>query len=151
MVQSKSGKYAWHAVLMAMLTLVPAVPAFAARLRIDVRGVRNGNGWLDVCVFDAVEHFPDCRDDRSTIRRQLPAAAGTMRIDVDVAPGRHAVSVLHDENGNGRLDVNFLGMPLEGGGASTNPPPRIGPPRFSDAAFDVPPDGDDIVITMVYP
>jgi uncharacterized protein (DUF2141 family) len=35
-----------------------------------------------------------------------------------VAPNTYAVSVFHDENSNGKLDTNFMGIPREGVGAS---------------------------------
>ncbi len=139
------------ALLMSLLATVQAAPAFAAMLYVSVTGVRSSNGWLDLCVFDTAENFPNCRSDPAAISRRLPATAGTVRFDVNVAPGSHAVSVLHDENANGRLDTNFLGIPLEGGGTSNNPAPRMGPPRFSDALFELAHTGGHIIIKMVYP
>lgn len=59
-----------------------------------------------------------------------------------VAPGTYAIVVIHDENGNGEMDTNFLGIPREPGGFSNNAPARMGPARFSEAAFEV---GDDAV------
>ena len=52
-----------------------------------------------------------------------------------VAPGTYAVSVVHDENSNGKLDTNFIGMPREGVGASNDAKGHMGPPKFSAAAF----------------
>jgi uncharacterized protein (DUF2141 family) len=52
-----------------------------------------------------------------------------------VAPGDYAVSVFHDENANGTLDRNFIGMPKEGVGASNDAAGKLGPPRFEDARF----------------
>jgi uncharacterized protein (DUF2141 family) len=50
-------------------------------------------------------------------------------------PGRYAVSVYLDENGNRKLDTNWLGMPKEAVGVSNNPRGRMGPPRFEDSVF----------------
>jgi len=50
--------------------------------------------------------------------------------------GHYAVKVFHDENGNGRLDSNFLGVPSEGYGFSNNAG-RFGPASFEDAGFDL--------------
>ncbi len=48
--------------------------------------------------------------------------------------GVYAVAIIHDENGNGALDTNPLGIPTEGVGASTNP--RVfGKPKFDQAQF----------------
>jgi uncharacterized protein (DUF2141 family) len=53
-----------------------------------------------------------------------------------VPPGRWALSLVHDENANGRLDT-FLGIPREGFGFSRNPRIRFGAPGFDDVAFAV--------------
>ena len=53
----------------------------------------------------------------------------------DVAPGDYAVSVFHDENSNGKLDRNFMGMPKEGVGKSNDAAGHFGPPKYDDARF----------------
>jgi uncharacterized protein (DUF2141 family) len=55
----------------------------------------------------------------------------------DVPPGRWAASAYHDENGNGRLDLVFTGVPAEGRGYSNVPRPALAPPPFADASFEV--------------
>jgi uncharacterized protein (DUF2141 family) len=52
-----------------------------------------------------------------------------------IASGTYAVSVFHYENGNGKLDTNFMGMPREGVGASNDARGHFGPPKFAAAAF----------------
>src|SRR5206468_5807070 len=54
-----------------------------------------------------------------------------------VAAGTYAVSVFHDANNNNKLDLNFLGIPKEGYGASKNKLPFAGAPTFHDNRFDV--------------
>jgi uncharacterized protein (DUF2141 family) len=79
----------------------------------------------------------------------VPAAsAGHIRIR-DVPPGDYAVSVIHDENGNGRLD-KFVGIPREGFGFSRNPRMRMGPPRFDECRVSVPAAGARETIRMKY-
>jgi uncharacterized protein (DUF2141 family) len=43
----------------------------------------------------------------------------------------------HDENGNGKLDKNVVGIPKEGYGASNNPARKMRPPTFEEAKFAV--------------
>ncbi len=50
--------------------------------------------------------------------------------------GRYAVIAYHDEDGNGRLNLRFGMIPVEGYGLS-NDPEVAGPPRFQDAAFEL--------------
>ena len=58
----------------------------------------------------------------------------------EVPSGTYAIALIHDENGNGKLDKRLI-MPAEGFGFSRNAPVRFGPPSFASAAFAV--DGDE--------
>jgi uncharacterized protein (DUF2141 family) len=53
-----------------------------------------------------------------------------------VRPGVYGISAYHDENANGKLDTNVLGMPTEDYGASRDARGTFGPPRFEDAKFE---------------
>lgn len=91
---------------------------------------------MRLCLTRDPAHFPDCNGDPAAIRRSVPAGqAGSIHL-AGVAPGTWALSVIHDENGNGRLD-RFLAVPREGFGFSRNPRIRFGPPRFEEVRFEV--------------
>lgn len=53
-----------------------------------------------------------------------------------LSPGSYAISIVHDENANGRMDA-FLGIPREGFGFSGNAAPRLGPPSFREAPIEL--------------
>lgn len=55
----------------------------------------------------------------------------------DIPDGIYAVSVIHDEDNNGKLTTNFLGIPQESYGASNNAKGTFGPPKWKDAKFEV--------------
>ena len=91
---------------------------------------------MRLCLTRDPAHFPDCNGDPAAVRRSVPAGqAGSIRL-AGVAPGAWALSVIHDENGNGRLD-RFMAIPREGFGFSRNPRIRFGPPRFDEVRFEV--------------
>ena len=46
-----------------------------------------------------------------------------------------SIAVIHDENMNGKLDTNWLGIPTEGYGFSNNASVLLGTPSFSAASF----------------
>lgn len=64
--------------------------------------------------------------------------------------GTYAVAIRHDENGNGKLDTNFFGMPERGGGTSNNPRTSFGLPLFKNASFMLGQDGLEFVINLNY-
>jgi uncharacterized protein (DUF2141 family) len=67
-----------------------------------------------------------------------------------ITAGTYAISVFHDENSNGKLDTNFLGIPREGVGASNNAKGHMGPPKFAAAAFNYRGGQVDLKISINY-
>ena len=64
-------------------------------------------------------------------------------------PGRYAAIVIHDEDDNGRLDTNPMGVPGEGYGVSNDARGFLSAPSFEPAAIAV---GDaDIATVDRYP
>ena len=54
---------------------------------------------------------------------------------VSIENGTYAVGAYHDENQNGEIDRNALGVPTEVYGFSNNVRGKFGPPGFSDTQF----------------
>ncbi|MEM8907174.1 MAG: DUF2141 domain-containing protein, partial [Bacteroidota bacterium] len=50
--------------------------------------------------------------------------------------GTYAISVYHDEDADGDLDTNFLGIPKEPYGFSNNAKGLFGPPKYKSASFE---------------
>lgn len=126
--------------------------AFAALARggdftVEVRQLRNGQGMVRALLFAKDEGFPD-RQASAVARAEVKAAKGTLKLVFrNVSPGRHAVSVLHDEDGDGKAGVNFIGIPTEGVGVSG----KMGntKPVFANCVIDVTA-GGAVTVTMKY-
>lgn len=67
---------------------------------------------------------------------------------VAIPPGKYAVAVYLDENGNGIIDKNFLGIPKERYGFSNNPSPAMRAPRYEEAVFEVVSGKEGVVIKL---
>jgi uncharacterized protein (DUF2141 family) len=66
----------------------------------------------------------------------------------DVPAGEYAISIVHDENENGKMDSNFLGIPKEGYGCSNNAKGFMGPPKWDDAKFNLSKVNKTMTITL---
>ena len=117
----------------ALPLLVSAAPP--GEVELGISGQRSARGLIRICLTRDPAHFPGCDDDPAAQKRTVPAGQTALRFD-GLASGSYAVSLFHDENGNGRLDT-ILGIPREGFGFSRNPATRFGPPRFDAARFAV--------------
>ena len=121
-----------------------AAPA-ASDVSVTVTGLRSGKGQILACLTARPAAFPDCRKDPQA-RKLIVPAAGSDRLDFGMVPdGRYAISLIHDENGNGKMDKALM-IPREGFGFSRNAPVHMGPPQFDAAAFTV--DGTAVKLSI---
>ncbi len=127
-----------------LLALVGTAPAFAAELTIDLQGVRASTGIVKVALIDSAQAWDGKAAPVDATGAPPSGDSARFRFS-DLKPGRYAVAITHDENNNGKLDSNMIGMPLEGYGFSNNP--RVmRKPTFEEAVFEV--GADDLSITV---
>lgn len=123
----------------SLLPVILALPLLGAAdplsVNIAVTGLRSDKGMIQICLFHSSSGFPDCSEQQDAIKRSIPAQGDTTTTIDGLSPGVYAISLIHDENGNGRLDTR-LGIPREGVGFSRNPNFFFGPPGFKAAQFD---------------
>jgi uncharacterized protein (DUF2141 family) len=122
------------ALMGSLVALGAAPPPDAVSLTVALSGLRSHAGLVRICVSHQEQPFPACRGSDDGLLTVVPASQAEAVIP-NLQPGRYAVAVIHDENGNGKLDTNVLGMPVEGFGFSNNPRIGFGPPRFAAAAL----------------
>lgn len=120
---------------MTMPCHAEAADSPSADLEIVVTNLRNAKGLIRLCLTQDARHFPDCAGDPKAIKRSVPAGETIITLG-GLVPGRYALSLVHDENGNGKLDT-FFAIPREGFGFSRDPAIGFGPPKFAAVLFDV--------------
>lgn len=129
-----------------MTLLIGTAPT--SELSIDVAKLRNAKGVIRICLTAAPNNFPSCVNDAEAVTRSVPAGTHELRI-AGLPRGDYAIAVIHDENGNKKLDT-FMGVPREGFGFSRNPPIGFGAPRFTAARFSLQSDTETQQVTMHY-
>jgi len=118
--------------LLLAAAFCAAGSASAASIEVRVQGV-TAKGKVLVAVCDKTTFLKDCAYSGSA-----PAKAGETIVTVDGVPtGSWAVLSYQDENDNGKLDRNVLGIPKEPYAFSRDARGRFGPPSFEDAAFEL--------------
>jgi uncharacterized protein (DUF2141 family) len=140
-MESRSTRFALAALAGAALALGADLPARAdgaaatSTIDINVGTFRNTKGWFGCRLFASPAGFPK----EPTPREQrIAISGGTVRCTfTGVAPGTYAVSVMHDENGNGKLDTNLFGVPTEGYGVSNNHTHALSAPTWDESKFQV--------------
>lgn len=128
--------------------LVTSTTAPLSTFEVDVTGLRNTRGLVQVCLTRRKDHFPDCKADPDAVSQSVAATSHRLMF-TGLAPGHYAVALFHDENSNRRMD-KILGVPREGFGFSRNPPIRFGAPAFNAVVLDIPAGASRATIRMQY-
>ena len=132
-------------LVAGLLAAFASAPVFAAELTVHLHGVRAQTGLLKVAVVDS----PDAWDGKAApvqFDGAPPRGEDASFTFKDLKPGAYAVLITHDENGNGKLDTNVMGMPLEGYGFSNNPQ-VMRKPTWDEARIEI--GKDDVAIDVV--
>ncbi len=99
-------------------------------IEVEIQGIRSSKGKIFFQLFDRdqkvlEEIVWDIQNGKSVLK-----FTGLSR-------GDYAFRYFHDENNNGRLDKNILGVPREGFGFSNDPPIVFGEPSFDKWLFQL--------------
>ena len=107
--------------------------ARALDLTIEVTGARSDQGTVSAALYASAETWL-----KQPLRgERVAAGARTLLVFRDLPAGTYALAVFHDENGNGKMDTNPVGMPTEAYGFSRDARGNFGPPKFDAAAVSV--------------
>ncbi|HVJ09740.1 MAG TPA: DUF2141 domain-containing protein [Acidisarcina sp.] len=141
--------------LLVLSLLFVARPGFAdsssgCQLVIHVDKIRNEKGALGATIFRSPDGWPE-NTDKAFRHGPYPimGSTGTATF-ADMPPGDYAVAVIHDENGNRKMDRNIFGWPLEGFGFANNPKVLLKAPPFQEALVHVACPVTEITIHMTY-
>jgi|TARA_B110000908_G_scaffold82561_1_gene98841 uncharacterized protein (DUF2141 family) len=103
-------------------------------LTINISGLNSNKGTLLVAVYDQKEAFLKKQFIGNTVKIKNKKSIITFK---NLPKGEYAVSFLHDENENKKMDTNFFGVPKEDYGCSNNAKGFMGPPKYEDAKFQL--------------
>ena len=122
------------ALALAAPTARPAGAGLGA-IEAKIVRLRNNSGQVICTLFSPSDKFPDQRRKGMTIAVPIENKRATCRF-ASLPYGDYAIVAFHDENRDGNINQNWLGMPKEGFGFSNNPR-TLRKPAFNDAKFVV--------------
>ena len=125
-------------IVMLLLGLGAAVELSAATLTVTVSNIQSDVGELNFAVYDNKDNW---LGDTVVQGRSMDVSEhmvdGVLSTQFELEPGQYAISVHHDDNDNGKMDTNFIGIPKEPIGLSNGAVAKFGPPKYKDAVFSV--------------
>lgn len=123
--------------IMVWLGLISQAAA-QGKVSVSISNLKSSNGVCRVCLFDNAAAFNGNGKPVQCVATAVKNKNASASFD-NIAAGTYAVSVFHDANNNNKLDLNFVGIPKEGYGASKNKLPFASAPLFKENQFAVKP------------
>ncbi|PIF30880.1 uncharacterized protein (DUF2141 family) [Flavobacterium sp. 9] len=121
-------------ITIITLFICSLLSAQNVKLTVTVSGLKNDTGIVKVGLYNSDGTF------LKTTYKSLTSEIKNNQVVVtfdNLPTGEYAISTYHDENNNGKLDRNSMGIPSEAYAASNNARGFMGPPSYKDAKFVV--------------
>ena len=131
---------------LAAASILLTHSALAGPVLVDVSGAKPGHGQILATLFkgEAAWMKSPAAEKRAPVDGQ-----GRAQIDFGDHPaGTYGVSIVYDEDMDGELDLNLVGIPTEAFGFSNNAEALIGVPGWEKVQFPVADDGTTIKIRL---
>jgi len=126
-------KYKLVAAAAVYCTLMTQLIA-AETLKIEVDNIETSQGMLMIQIMRSEAEFSGESPAIASIMQRAQVGNATFSAS-NLPAGEYAIRVMHDTNGNGELDSNFVGMPNEPWAMSNNAKGNFGPPKWDDVKF----------------
>ncbi len=140
-------------VILCAVLVFAILPAFSFAqstcpgIHVKILDIRNSTGTVACALFEGPEGFPTEFLNNATNLMMIKVRDTQARCNfLDIPPGTYALAVIHDENMDGKLETNWLGIPREGYGFSNDAKAMMGAPSFEAASF--PYDGQNLDMTI---
>lgn len=137
-MNSRSTRRASLAAFWLFATFPLALPVQQAlpsgTLTVVITGLASDMGSVRIALSDSEDNYYDYPNPTIGISAPIQRGVAVWHFE-KLARGSYALKAFHDEDGDGDLDTNFLGIPVEDYGFSNNASGLFGPPSWDAACF----------------
>jgi uncharacterized protein (DUF2141 family) len=130
----------------AVIFLTSLLRAAEITLQIEGLEILKQEGSIVAHLFNNADDFPSEKTYKAV---SADLGRGSNIKFTDLGEGDYALFVFHDENNNGKLDTNFIGIPREPVVVSNGAKGVMGPPKFKDASFSLK-KGESKIVKFVF-
>jgi uncharacterized protein (DUF2141 family) len=125
-----------------MLKIITAIAFFICsllsaqnvNLTVSISGLKSNTGLVKVGLYNSDGTF--LKSTYKSITSGIKSNGATVTF-VGIPKGEYGISTYQDENSNGKLDKNMMGIPSEDFACSNDAKGFMGPPKYEDAKFNI--------------
>lgn len=125
--------------IFGFLFAVFGTETFAQNIRatLEISNIPLKDGTLMIAWYDNPDDFGKGETGKMIYSQKVSIktqSASTILLD-NTKVGEYAIKLFFDENGNGKIDTNFMGIPKEAYGFSNNVYPAMRGANYEEAKF----------------
>ncbi len=120
--------------------------AEAVTLTISLTDIEAPKGRIMLALYEGAAGYNGDKPVRGVAIEVSGTSANT--VITGLAPGQYGVKLFHDVNGNGKMDTNPFGMPVEPFAFSNSAKGNMGPANWDAAMFAVKPGANSHTISF---
>lgn len=121
-------------ITITALFICSLLAAQNVNLTVAIKGLKNDSGVVKIGLYNSEGTFLNTK--YKSVSSDIKSNTATVTF-LDIPKGEYAISAYQDENNNGALDRNMMGIPTEDFACSNNAKGFMGPPKYEDAKFEV--------------
>ena len=109
----------------------------AQTLTVEITNIRNNKGEIVLAVFDDNDSF---RKEEASFEKSYHKSdikTGKMTVEIHLDRGTYGITILDDENNDGEMEYNIIGLPKEGYGFSNFYHRGMSRPDLEDFDFSI--------------
>lgn len=133
-------------VSLLLYCTLPSTEPTSPELEITIENIKDQQGTFIIAIFDSKENYLKKAHTKKTV---TVSGESIQLIKIPLKEGEYAVAIIHDQNGNDKLDTNFLGIPKEAFGFSNKSLGLFGRPSFEETKFTQTHEGTKLTIKLV--
>lgn len=147
MIKIKIPHAGWFTGLLAIFFLTNS---YGQNTHINISGIRSEKGQIILNVFKNNEDYEQGKVYKKFVFEKKKIQNGIMTISCDLEQGIYGITLIDDENKNGELNKNLIGIPKEGFGFSNFFMEKLKKPAFNDFKLAVKPQDNKVIIKVKY-
>ncbi|MCC8408120.1 DUF2141 domain-containing protein [Mucilaginibacter sp. UR6-1] len=128
----KKRKFNWSAYFVIVVLTILYQSAFAQQQEIGISNLRSEKGKVILNVFKDQATYEKQEPFKKMVFEKRALKAGAISVSISLPPGTYGITLVDDENDNGKIDKNFIGIPKEGFGFSNFFMEKMKRPKFDD-------------------
>jgi len=126
--------------------LIPFVNAITINIKktsvpilisVTIKDIKTPNGQILMGIYKDDISFDKELPYKKVQAFKTKISNGILLVEVKLEPGKYGISLMDDENFNGKMDYNFIGIPEEGFGFSNYYHSGLTKPKLKSFSFEV--------------